>query len=322
VAVEGYTDVLALHQAGVTESVAIMGTALTQEQMAELGRAAGTVYLALDADRAGQEAMLRAARTAKERKLELLVVDMPEGSDPADLIAERGPEAFGELLAGAREVADFQARRVVKQTDLGSARGRDQALVEVRPLVAELASKPATRDELVRYLSDRLDVDRDYLLAQSPAPFPRPEPVADAQAAPRVLRLDGVAKAERLFLTRCVSSELGREYVDRLADDHFSSGPLRQVRDHLAAHWDDPLAALPADDPMLSALIKDVVMRADETHVSEDVLRLDFLQLELRRVDRRLRHAEQEADFEAQRALAPERQGLKAQIDELMGATA
>ena len=62
VAVEGYTDVLALHQAGVTETVAIMGTALTQEQMAELGRAAGTVYLALDADRAGQDAMLRAAR--------------------------------------------------------------------------------------------------------------------------------------------------------------------------------------------------------------------------------------------------------------------
>jgi hypothetical protein len=120
----------------------------------------------------------------------------------------------------------------------------------------------------------------------------------------------------------CVSSELGREYVERLSDDHFSSAPLRRVRDHLAGHWDDPLGALPEEDPMLSALIKDVVMRADETHVSEDVLRLDFLQLELRRVDRRLRHAEQDGDFEAQRALAPERQGLKAQIDELMGATA
>jgi DNA primase len=322
VAVEGYTDVLALHQAGVTESVAIMGTALTPEQMAELGRAASTVYLALDADSAGQEAMLRAARTAKERKLDLLVVDMPEGSDPADLIAERGSDAFHELLAGAREVPDFQARRVVKQADLGSPRGRDDALGEVRPLVAELAGKPATRDELVRYLSDRLDVPRDYLLAQSPAPISRQEPMADGPAAPRTIRLDGVAKAERLFLTRCVSSELGREYVDRLAPDHFSSGPLRQVRDHLSQHWDDPLAALPDDDPMLSALIKDVVMRADETHVSEDVLRLDFLQLELRRVERRLRHAEQEADFEAQRALAPERQGLKAQIDELMGATA
>src|SRR4051812_28193470 len=169
VAVEGYTDVLALHQAGVTETVAIMGTALTQEQMAELGRAASTVYLALDADSAGQEAMLRAARAAKEKDLELLVVDMPEGADPADLVAERGPEAFQELLAGARDVPDFAARRVVKQADLASSRGRDQALDEVRPLVGQLAGKPATRDELVRYLSDRLDVPPHYLLAQSPA---------------------------------------------------------------------------------------------------------------------------------------------------------
>jgi DNA primase len=323
VAVEGYTDVLALHQAGVTESVAIMGTALTQEQMAGLAQAANTVYLALDADRAGQDAMLRAAGAAKEKNLELLVVDMPEGRDPAELVAADGPEAFQQRLAAAREVPDFAARRIIAQADLDAPRGRDQALAEVRPLVAKLASKPATRDELLRYLSDRLDVPREYLLAQNPTPIASPVAGADAPEAPRVLRLDATARVERSFLTMCVSSdELGREYLDRLADDHFSSAPLRRVREHLSRHWDDPLAGLPDGDPMLSALIKDVVMRADETHVSDDVLRLDFLQLELRRVERRLRHAEQAGDFEAQRALAPERQGLKGQIDELMGATA
>jgi DNA primase len=320
VAVEGYTDVLALHQAGVTESVAIMGTALTQEQMAGLAQAAHTVYLALDADRAGQDAMLRAAGAAKEKKLELLVVDMPEGRDPADLIAADGPEAFQERLAAAREVPDFAARRIIAQADLQRPGGRDDAFAAVRPLVAQLASKPATQDELVRYLSDRLDVPPKNLLAQLETPI---APAAQAAAPPRVLRLDATARVERSFLTMCVSSEeLGREYLERLSDDHFSSAPLRRVREHLERHPDDPLADLPEDDPMLSALIKDVVMRADETHVSDDVLRLDFLQLELRRVERRLQHAEQDGDFEAQRALAPERQGLKAQIDELMGATA
>jgi DNA primase len=326
VAVEGYTDVLALHQAGIAETVAIMGTALTQEQMAELGRAAGTVYLALDADRAGQDAMLRAARSAKDRKMELLVVDMPDGQDPAELVASNGPEAFRERLERAREVPDFQARRVVAQADVSTSRGRDQALAEVRPLVAELAGKPATRDELVRFLSDRLDVPGNYLLADSPARIVPSESIHDAleqshRPAPR-LQLDAVARAERAFLTMCVSSsELGHEYLERLGDGHFSSGPLRRVRDHLVQHWDDPLAALPQDDPTMSALIKDVVMRADDTHVSEDMLRLDFLQLDLRRVDRGLRHAEQDGDLGAQRALAPQRQGLKEQIDELMGAT-
>src|SRR4051794_37844484 len=67
VAVEGYTDVLALHQAGIEETVAIMGTALTPEQIAEFARTARVVYLALDADRAGQDAMLRAAALAKKQ---------------------------------------------------------------------------------------------------------------------------------------------------------------------------------------------------------------------------------------------------------------
>ncbi len=82
VVVEGYTDVLALHQAGIREAVAIMGTALTQEQLAELGRAASLVVLALDADRSGQEAMLRAVRAAREKQLELQVVELPEGAIP------------------------------------------------------------------------------------------------------------------------------------------------------------------------------------------------------------------------------------------------
>ena len=319
VAVEGYTDVLALHQAGVTESVAIMGTALTQEQMAELRRAAETVYLALDADRAGQDAMLRAARSAKQRDLELLVVDMPQGSDPADLIASDGPDAFRERLSTAREVADFHARRVVAQADLGSPRGRDQALGEVRPLVAELAGKPATRDELVRYLSDRLDVPRDYLLGQSPAQLTRPEPRDEGLAPP--LQLDAASKAERELLTMCWLSELGREYVERLSDDHFSSNPMRRVRDHLASHWENPLGALPENDPTLAAAIKAVVMSADEVHVSDEVLRVAFLHSELRLLERKLRHAAQVEDLPGQRTLQQEREQIRTQIHDLMGAT-
>ena len=67
-----------------------MGTALTEDQVVELAKVAKRVILALDADRAGQEAMLRAARLAKDRDLELAAVEMPAGADPAELLAERG----------------------------------------------------------------------------------------------------------------------------------------------------------------------------------------------------------------------------------------
>ena len=319
VAVEGYTDVLALHQSGVGESVAIMGTALTQEQLAELGRAAPTVYLALDADRSGQDAMLRAARAAKERDLELLVVDMPEGRDPADLVASEGAGAFRRLLDGAVSVPEFQARRILANANLETSRGRDRALEEVRPVIAELEHKPATRDELVRYVANKLDVDREYLMIQLSAPVAREHPRGATATSTARPQLDALARAERTFLAMCVGSEGGREMFDRLRPDHFTSEPLRRVRDHLATHWGDPLADLPDDDPALAALIKDVAMRADEEGVSAEVLRLTFLQLELRRVERALRHAERDEDFEAQRGLASERQDLRDQIDDLMG---
>ena len=82
VVVKGYTDVLALHQAGIEEAVGVMGTAITEEQVAMLSRQVKEVVLALDADSAGQEAMLRAQRKAEGRQMRLRVAAMPEGKEP------------------------------------------------------------------------------------------------------------------------------------------------------------------------------------------------------------------------------------------------
>ena len=133
VVVEGYTDVLALHQAGIREAVAIMGTAMTQEQLAELAKVGdsnrrGAVFLALDADRAGREAMLRAARLAEDRGVDLRVVDMPEGTDPADLVSADGADAFMERMDRAAPMIEFQVRRVLADADLDTPSGRDRAL--------------------------------------------------------------------------------------------------------------------------------------------------------------------------------------------------
>jgi DNA primase len=321
VAVEGYTDVLALHQAGIKETVAIMGTALTQEQLAELRRAAATAYFALDADRAGQEAMLRAARMAQDRELELLVVRLPDGRDPAELVAEQGAGAFGALLEGALTVAEFEVRRAIESADLSTPRGRDRALTEIRPIVGTVPPQTATRDELVRFVADRLDIDSSYVMTGGS------ERLAAAERAPQVrvrqplAPLDAVAKSERMFLTMCVGSELGHEYLERLDRAHFSYEPLWRVREHLLRNWDDPLIALPDDDESFPVLIKDVVLRAENADVSADVLRLTFLQLDLARVNRGLRSAEQAQDFDVQRTLAKDRQRLLDQIDELMGLT-
>jgi DNA primase len=322
--VEGYTDVLALHHAGLKETVAIMGTELTTEQVTLLSQTVNTAFLALDADPSGQAAMVRASKVAADRGLELRVVAMPEGTDPADLVANRGPEAFTELLGSAVSVIEFQIRRVLADSDLGSPRGRDKAFEEVRPLLAGVDS-PATRDHLVRYVADKLDLSPELVtvsLQNRQAP-----PAATAQPAERQPRrserlLDGASRGERAFLAMCLSEgDLGREYLSRVTDGQLSSDALRLTRDHLVEHFADPLAQLPADDPVIAATITEVVMLADEEPSSDPALRLGFLQLELRRIERELRHAGQGDDFDRQRELYSERENVREAIGHVMGET-
>ena len=341
VVVEGYTDVLALHQAGVEDSVAIMGTALTGDQLGELARAAGeegTVYLALDADRSGREAMLRAARMAEERKVGLRVVQMPEGADPAELVAEGGAEAIGGRLAQALSVVEFEVERVLADADLDTPEGRDRALVEARDLIAATPQRSARRDHLVRKVSDRLDVPAEYVASGAAVggggPAHRPpgapdrgdpgsEPGSRAVSPASRAGTPGAAslEAERVFLALCMAAgPVGREHLARLVPDHFSSSLTRRARDHLAEHFDDPLAGLPSGDAQLDELVAGIALQADEDPPErDDSLRMSFLALELRRIERDLRHAKEAADFARQGELALAKRRVFDEMSTVMG---
>jgi DNA primase len=334
VVVEGYTDVLALHGAGIEGSVAIMGTALTDQQLAELGRAASTVLMALDADASGQEAMLRAGRAARDRGMELRVVALPEGSDPADLIRREGADAFERLLEAAVTVPEFEAERLLAEADLSTPRGRDSALERLRPIVAETPERSVVRDELVRRLADRLEVPPSYLTSAPPRAARGPAGAAGgargggpgtngavppAAPTPRPVSLAG--RAERAFLAMCVSQpDVGRDLLEQAGAGHLSDH-LRPVRDHVLAHLDDPLAELPEDEET-ARLVTEVAMLAEAEPTSAPVLRLSFLQLDLRRVERELSEAVKARDFDRQGQLLREREALRERITELMGAAA
>ena len=97
---------------------------------------------------------------------------------------------------------------------------------------------------------------------------------------------------------------------------------MRKARHHLLTHTGDPLAGLGPDDNSLASAVMEIVQMADEGEVAEQALRLSYLQLELRRVERDLRTAEQRSDFERQRHLWGERESVRGEISELMGQTA
>ncbi len=155
---EGYTDVIALHQAGLENAVGLMGTALTADQVAALGKLAPSVVLALDADRAGREAMLRAAQLARGSGLNLRVVLLPDGMDPADLLVKRGTEALRSAFAAPISMGRFHVGHVLDQADLSSAEGKDLAIDALRPVFADLPPG-VLRMELVAEAAGRLRLD-------------------------------------------------------------------------------------------------------------------------------------------------------------------
>ena len=322
VVVEGYTDVLALHQAGIAETVAIMGTALTQEQLTELARAVGgdgTILLALDADRSGHDAMMRAARGAQD--VELRVVDLPEGRDPADLVGREGREGFDARIESALEVPEFQVRRVLADADRDTPAGRDRALQRTRPLIEATRERPALRDRLAQLIADELDMRPGTVLAQSPVPVARrPQPAEPS----RPVITTGQLEAEHAFLVMCASNaEYGRDYLEKLTEEHLTSDLTRQARDQLVRHFDDPLARIPEDDPRLGELMAGIVHKASEpSHDAESVLRLSFIDLDRRRIERALRRAEEERDMVRQRELSNERVALQDELHLVMEQTA
>lgn len=160
--VEGYTDVIAMHQVGVTDTVAPLGTAFTAEQATLLKRYCDEVVLLFDGDSAGVAASFRAAAICERAELKVAAVALPAGSDPADLAADRDGGAAKLTDAIARAEPAFTAlirlaRAEVAQSD--STDAREMVLHRVLPYITVIASE-VRRESLLDRLASELGVSR------------------------------------------------------------------------------------------------------------------------------------------------------------------
>ncbi|HEY1712226.1 MAG TPA: DNA primase [Solirubrobacteraceae bacterium] len=304
--VEGYTDVLALHQAGIRNAVGIMGTSLTEEQIRELERVVKVLELCLDADRAGQEAMLRASRLAAGRDLELRVVPLPEGTDPADLIERDGAEALVSLVRSSAPFVVFNVERILESADTRSAEGRDRALSDLRPVLNEMGAS-VLRDDLVRRVAGRLELTEGRLAtllsrggsAGGVVRAGRPgNGSGSAGGGPTGGPVQGV-RGERLFLALCVAlPDAGATLLADLdVDEVLTSTALRRAARHLAQHLRAPLAELPEGDEEFARTIGGLVELAGRVpDPSNDRLEHARLILDLERLDRAIIRARTEGE--------------------------
>jgi DNA primase len=322
VVVEGYTDVLALRQAGVGEAVGVMGTAITEEQVAALSGMVDEVVLALDADAAGQEAMLRAQRVAAGRKMRLRVAAMPAGEDPAEMVAgEGGAERFRELVEGAVDLPAFQVGLVLERTDVASPAERDGALGEIAPILAGMG-ETASRDELLRRVAGRLDFEPALVMgrvtaARAPSGGGSAEPPRSGGGpAPPARRgeLTSRERRERALLAMCIALPAeGREYLARLTDQHLSPSGSRAAA-WLREHPEDPASNLPHEDGELASLVAELVILAHEEPASPEAMELNYLLLEQRRLESEIAAAGEADDYERRAALSRERAALVERI--------
>jgi len=182
VVVEGYMDVIALHQEGFGNAVAALGATLTSEQAEALARLdVQRVLLAFDADEAGQRAVLAGLDQSVGRRFLVQAVSVPDAKDPADVVLAGGREAFAAALrSGVSEVA-FRFERVARQHDTSSDDGRRAVLEALAPALQPRDVFDPVAAELRRLVIDHLGLDGERLDAWLAARRPR--------------RLDGTAVA-------------------------------------------------------------------------------------------------------------------------------
>jgi DNA primase len=279
VVVEGNTDVIALRQAGFEPVVASMGTALTERQLKELQRLTRRLYLCFDSDAAGEEATLRGMELATSLGLDVRVVTLPKGQDPAD-----APAGFEARLGGAESYIVHRVRLELDRTP-----DRQEAFVRTREILQRNEDSPEWQDAL-RLLAGRLSLPKETLSGLTPKGGVR---TLTEELSPKLLEKGD--RLERNALAACVAHPGLVKLLAELSPEHFDSELHRRFRAQLVQGGEV--------DGELLALRAELDARGAREGLDERTGKELLLNLRERRLRRELAHAEFEQMKELQNQL-------------------
>ena len=227
--VEGYTDVLMAHQFGVSNVVATLGTALTTDHLALLGRFSPQVVLVFDGDEAGRRAAERAVDSFLANATEVRVALLESDLDPCDLILNEGAEVFRGVLRKAIGALAFKVETVLARHDTGTASGASRAVDEIADLLATIVD-PVRRTLFGREAAERMKVPESALM-ESVARRKRFRGVPAEDAPAEGPRVDGLNQAQRDVLrAMLLDDELLRLVLENgLGAEDFSDADLKAV---------------------------------------------------------------------------------------------
>lgn len=162
---EGNLDVISLHQAGFTNAVAGLGTALTEEQAHLLSHYTGEIFICYDSDEAGQKATRKAISILGKTTLKVRIIHMTGGKDPDEIIQKFGAEGFKRCLDSAANDVEFSLLSERSKYDISSPAGRSDYLKAAAAVLASLNS-PVELDIYISRLSEEFSVNKDAVTAQ------------------------------------------------------------------------------------------------------------------------------------------------------------
>ncbi|MBQ5973660.1 MAG: DNA primase [Oscillospiraceae bacterium] len=272
--VEGYMDAVSLHQAGFTNTVASLGTALTAEHAKLLSRTVREVVIAYDTDKAGTAATERAIGIFSENGVSMKILRVPGGKDPDEFVRLNGAEEFRKVLAGAEQQMDYRLRTAKSGADLSTEEGRIAYLKAAGKLLSELSS----RIELEVYagrVAEETGVSRDTVMAEADrlrrAAFSRerkkehtedlnPERLVQPRRDSGVRYADPAAARgeEELISLLCTRPSLTAEAARRVTAGDFTSPELGRIYGALTA---EAAAGKEPDVNLLSASLAPEDMR-------------------------------------------------------------
>jgi DNA primase len=284
--VEGYTDVIALHQAGVESAVATCGTALGDAHLRLLSRFAQCAILAFDSDEAGARAAERAYQFHQDHPIELRVLILPDGLDPADFVRQKGPAAFQDVAKEAVPLVRYMLDRSVQRFELSSVEGRTRAVDAALPLVEGLKD-PVPREQYAHYLADLTRVSDTAVMVKlerrsSPASLEPDPPGRKASPQHHV-------EWEMLKLL-AQSADIYEVFSPQLTAAHFDRAQHRKLFEILQSNRGDIRAAVAeAADDRAAGVFASLATESTDGEPTESYAHRVFLRLQefdlARRID-------------------------------------
>ncbi|MCP4174891.1 MAG: DNA primase [Fuerstiella sp.] len=284
--VEGYMDCIACHQAGVTNAVATLGTALTEDHVKFLKRFAERVVLIYDGDQAGKDAAERSIGRFLAQDLDLRVLTLEEGQDPADFLENNGKDEFETLIGTAPEAWEYKLQTVTDRYGIDSVSGRQQVMNQLMEFLAAAPGLAGTlrEDLILRKVCQRVQADETTVRRQlqelrsnkATRRFIRQD--QPVQAEPVNLNFNGVDLAERELLEVILSCPDYTDYIrHQIGSDDFNNTQHRQLlelcfdlvtEEGILPDAQSVIAAAESDSATLS-LVNALLDTANEKGISE-----------------------------------------------------